>query len=149
MNRVPTCLFLFFTFLALCVWPFRDSLVSASKTPPSQAQVERGKYLVEEVAKCAECHTPRDGAGNLKGDSWLQGASIWIRPVAPILNWADQAPPIAGIPSFNDEQMERVLEKGVGPEGETLRPPMHAYHLHPEDARSIIAYLRTLTPTRH
>src|SRR5215475_11010222 len=84
-------------------------------TIDKKSQVERGRYLVEEVAKCVECHTPRNEKGELKREAWLQGAPIWIRPVAPIANWADQAPPLAGLPSFTDQQMENVLEKGVGP----------------------------------
>src|SRR5262249_605908 len=109
-----------------------------------ESGVERGKYLVEEVAKCAECHTPRDERGELKTAAWLRGATIWIRPVARIANWADSAPPLAGLPALSDAQMETVLEKGTGPEGEELRPPMHIYHMHPEDAKAIIAYLKSL-----
>ncbi|MGB9473595.1 MAG: hypothetical protein WCE87_00840 [Candidatus Udaeobacter sp.] len=107
-------------------------------------EVERGRYLVEEVAKCPECHTPRNERGELRQDAWLAGAPIWIRPVAPISNWADHAPALAGLPSFTEEQAERVLEKGTGPEGEELRPPMHIYHMKHEDARAIIAYLKSV-----
>ena len=106
--------------------------------------VERGKYLVENVAMCGECHTPRNSRGDLKYDAWLQGASTWIRPVAPIENWADNAPPLAGMPSFTDEQFYTILEKGTGPEGEVLRPPMHIYHMHHEDAKAIVAYLKSV-----
>jgi hypothetical protein len=106
-------------------------------------EVERGRYLVEEVAKCAECHTPRDGRGDLRQDAWLSGAPIWIKPIGPIQNWADHAPALAGLPSFTDAQMERILEKGTGPEGEALRPPMHIYHMKSEDAKAIIAYLKS------
>ncbi len=108
------------------------------------AEIERGKYLVEDVAMCVECHTPRDSQGALRTDAWLAGAPIWIRPVAPIPNWADHAPSLAGWPSFTEEQGERVLEKGTGPEGEQLRPPMHIYHMKHEDAKAIIAYLKSL-----
>jgi len=80
----------------------------------------------------------------LKYDAWLQGASTWIRPVAPIQPWADAAPPLAGMPSFTDEQFATILEKGTGPEGEALRPPMHIYHMHHEDAKAIVAYLKSL-----
>ena len=148
MTHFRLCvLFLCFS-VPLGALTLRQSRDGASPRSPARGSgdVQRGKYLVEEVAKCAECHTPRDSAGNLKSDSWLQGAPIWIKPIAPIQNWADQAPTLAGLPAFTDEQMERVLEKGVGPEGETLRPPMHIYHMHPDDARAIIAYLKTLTP---
>jgi hypothetical protein len=109
-----------------------------------KGEVERGRYLVEEVAKCPECHTPRNERGELKRDAWLRGAPIWIKPVAPIANWADHAPALAGFPSFTEEQGERILEKGTGPEGEELRPPMHIYHMNHADAKAIIAYLKSL-----
>lgn len=111
--------------------------------------VEHGKYLVEEVAKCPECHTPRNANGDLEKGAWLQGAAIWIRPTRHIANWADQAPALAGLPSFTEVEMERVLEKGIGPEGEVLRPPMHIYHMTPTDAKAIIAYLKSLPVEKH
>jgi mono/diheme cytochrome c family protein len=104
---------------------------------------------VEEVAKCGECHTPRDASGNLDMHQWLQGAPIWIMPVKPIPNWADHVPALAGLPSFTQEQMERVLEKGIGPENEPLRPPMHIYHMTQSDAKAIIAYLKSLPTEKH
>lgn len=138
--------FLGFAFLAVLV------LGAAGGTNRGEAQkseVERGRYLVEEVAKCSECHTPRDSSGQLDSQAWLQGAPIWIQPVHHIQNWADHAPALAGLPSFTDEEMERVLEKGVGPEGEVLRPPMHIYHMAPADAKAIIAYLKSLPLQKH
>lgn len=107
-------------------------------------QIERGRYLVEDVAMCAECHTPRDSRGELEKQSWLQGAPIWIMPVKRIPEWADNAPALAGLPGMTVEEVERVLEQGTGPEGEVLRPPMHIYHMKPEDAKAIIAYLNSL-----
>jgi len=128
------------------------AMISASTAPgrdgaqgaADKAQVERGRYLVEEVAKCPECHTPRNERGELKRDAWLRGARIWIRPVTPIANWADRAPALAGFPSLTEAEGERVLEKGIGPEGEELRPPMHIYHMNHADAQAIIAYLKSL-----
>lgn len=37
-------------------------------------EIERGRYLVEALGHCAECHTPRDPFGGLDRASWLQGA---------------------------------------------------------------------------
>jgi mono/diheme cytochrome c family protein len=136
-----------FSVLALATWAGAQrgtSAPNAGKGVGGGGDVERGKYLVENVAMCGECHTPRDARGELKTGAWLQGASTWIRPVAPIYPWADAAPPLAGMPSFTDEQFATILEKGTGPEGEVLRPPMHIYHMHHEDAKAIIAYLKTL-----
>ena len=118
-----------------------------SQPANNRGDVERGRYLVEEVAKCYECHTPRNAQGELQREQWLQGAPTYITPVPPIRNWSENAPPLAGFPSYTDEQGERILEQGTGPEGETLRPPMHTYHLTPQDAKAIIAYLRSLPRT--
>lgn len=104
----------------------------------------RGRYLVEEVAKCSECHTPRDTENQLDRGRWLQGASIWIEPVRHVSNWAQFAPPLAGLPGLNDEQMERVLERGQSANGREIQPPMHLYHLNHADALAVIAYLRSL-----
>lgn len=125
--------------------------VSSSAPPPApqqpgnnQAEIARGRYLADEVARCYECHTPRNAQGALERDRWLQGASVWIMPVQPIHNWAESVPPLAGLPSYTDEQAEIVLEKGTTPDGQPLQPPMHTYHLTHEDAMAIIAYLRSL-----
>src|SRR5579863_714649 len=121
----------------------------ALPAPATKNEIERGRYLAEEIAKCTECHTPRKADGELDAGAWLRGAPIWIRPVAPIANWADRAPALAGLPSFTEEQAEKVLEDGTGPNGEALRPPMHIYHMAPADARAIIAYLKSLPAEVH
>jgi mono/diheme cytochrome c family protein len=119
----------------------------ATSSPPDGAQVARGRYLVEEVAKCAECHTPRTATGQLDASQWLQGAPIWIEPIYPYTNWADHAPDLAGLPNYTDDQIARVLEQGIGVNGQALQPPMHSYHMNPADAQAIIAYLRSLPPS--
>ena len=134
----------FFSGLLLAALAASVGLTRAKTTSADKTEIEHGRYLVEEVAKCAECHTPRNAQGELDSHAWLQGAPIWITPVRPNPNWAERAPALAGFPSLSEEQGERVLEKGTGPEGETLRPPMHIYHMTHEDSKAIIAYLKSL-----
>lgn len=38
--------------------------------------VEYGKQLVEEVAKCGNCHTPRKTTEELDRSKWLKGARL-------------------------------------------------------------------------
>ncbi|MGJ8546681.1 MAG: c-type cytochrome [Sulfitobacter sp.] len=38
------------------------------------AQITRGRYLVEALAHCGECHTPRSPLGALTYSQWLSGA---------------------------------------------------------------------------
>src|SRR5271156_3332597 len=64
----------------------------AAAAPAQQGDIERGRYLVENVAMCEECHTPRDADGNLDASRRLQGAQIWIVPVHANPNWANNAP---------------------------------------------------------
>jgi mono/diheme cytochrome c family protein len=93
---------------------------------------------------CSECHTPRDSEGNLDNRHYLQGAPIWIMPVQRMTNWAMRAPAIAGLEGFTDVQAQTVLEKGIGPNGIEIHPPMHIYHMNHADAQAVIAYLRSL-----
>jgi mono/diheme cytochrome c family protein len=37
-------------------------------------KVDRAAYIVEALAHCAECHTPRNLLGALKKNNWFQGA---------------------------------------------------------------------------
>lgn len=114
-------------------------------TKTAQAgDVQRGRYLVEDVAKCAECHTPRDAQDQLDRERWLQGARVWITPVHPTANWAEYAPALAGFAAYTDEDAANVLERGIGTNGKAIRPPMHIYHMSHEDAAAVVAYLRSL-----
>lgn len=116
---------------------------------PGQQQnpAERGRYLVENVAMCGECHTPRDENGEVDNARLLQGAPTWITPVHPTTKWATRAPALAGFPGITDEQGEDVLERGRGPNGLAIQPPMHIYHMNHADATAIIAYLKSLPST--
>jgi hypothetical protein len=93
---------------------------------------------------CEECHTPRDDGGNLDESRRLQGAPIWIQPVHAMTDWANRAPGLAGFVGFTDAQGEDILERGVGPNGIAIQPPMHIYHMNQADAQAVIAYLRSL-----
>ncbi len=125
---------------------------NAPKPPAKQAKsgastssdVDRGRYVEEEVARCWECHDPVGDDGIPDRTAHLQGGPIWIQPVHPMGNWSENAPKLAGLASYTDDQMTFVLEKGIGVNGRTIQPPMHVYHLNHADASAIIAYLRSL-----
>lgn len=47
----------------------------------ASAKVARGKYLVESIGACADCHTPRNEKGEFVKQQWLQEQlSISSRP---------------------------------------------------------------------
>src|SRR3954467_4042434 len=125
----------------------QTSAPASASTSAKPGQIEHGRYIAEEIAKCSECHTPRTGLGALDRTRWLQGASIWIEPIPHFPNWADRAPALAGLPGYSDEQMRRVLQQGMGVNGQPLQPPMHEYHMNAADSQAVIAYLRSLPTT--
>jgi mono/diheme cytochrome c family protein len=43
--------------------------------------------------------------------------------------------------------MIRLLTTGVWRDGQRLRPPMPQFRMSREDAESVVAYLRSLTPS--
>jgi len=119
------------------------ALVLLTATAGAQS-LTRGKYLVERISLCNDCHTPRDQKGELIMGQSLQGAPIGSKPIHP-MPWAEIAPPIAGVPGhFTDPQMVKFLETGVRPDGSTPRPPMPPYRFSHEDALAVVAYLRAM-----
>lgn len=111
-----------------------------------ETQIERGKYLVHEVARCIECHTPRTRSGQLLERKLLEGAPVPVRSPYPDIQWAFHAPQIAGLPGWSREQIIYLLQNGERPNGDAPRPPMPNFHLNQEDAEAVVAYLESLNP---
>jgi mono/diheme cytochrome c family protein len=122
-----------------------NSLAQAKPESPSSGSVERGKYIVEHVAMCVECHTPRDDAGNLLESQYLEGAPIPVKPPPyPNMNWALKAPAIAGLIGYTKEEGVRLLMEGFTRDGKIPNPPMPHFRLNRGDAEAVVDYLKSL-----
>ena len=108
--------------------------------------VARGKYIVESVAMCGQCHTPLDSDGNPDRSQWLQGSSVPYMPAQPNGDWPIRAPRIGGNPPANDADMVRLLTTGIWVNGNRLRQPMPQFRLNNSDAEAVVAYLKSLAP---
>lgn len=120
------------------------SMVCCGGGDSRESEISRGKYLVENVAKCADCHSQRSPNGQLDASRWLQGADLGFQPIHPMPVWARYAPEISGLPGMTPENGVRLLTTGIGPAGQPLRPPMPDFRMTEEDAKAVVAYLRTL-----
>jgi mono/diheme cytochrome c family protein len=124
--------------------------VAASIPFASQAseQTEHGKYLVEEVAKCQGCHTPRGADGQLDREKWLKGAVLDFQPMQPAKDWHKTSPDLTPggrlWQRWGEKGITEFLKTGLGPKGHAADPPMPAYKLKPEDAEAVVEYLKTL-----
>jgi mono/diheme cytochrome c family protein len=112
--------------------------------PPPQEGGVRGRYLTHQVAMCVQCHTPRDGQGQLRLDQQFRGAPMPVRAPFPSQEWALTAPNIAGLTGFTNQQIRELLTQGRITGRQAPLPPMPSYRLTIEDADAIIAYLRSL-----
>ena len=117
-----------------------------SEKTGAPADVARGKYLVESVAVCGECHTPRDSNGNPDRNRWLQGASVPYMPARPDSDWPINAPRIGGTPPASDADMVKLLTTGIWTNGNRLRSPMPQFRMDRSDAEAVVAYLKSVTP---
>ncbi len=116
-----------------------------SKPASAAADVARGRYLVEDVAVCGQCHTPRDSNGNLDRRRWLQGGSVPYLPARPDMDWPINAPRIGGTPPANDADMIKLLTTGIWIDGKRLRLPMPQFRMDRGDAEAVVAYLKSVT----
>jgi mono/diheme cytochrome c family protein len=107
------------------------------------ATIERGRYLVEGVGMCIDCHSPRLQTGEYDRSRWLMGAPLPFAPTVPMPAWAPAAPSIAGLENYTDEEAVKLLMTGMTPLDSALRPPMPEYRMNAEDAAAVVAYLRS------
>jgi mono/diheme cytochrome c family protein len=117
--------------------------ITAATTLP-RGNLEHGRYIVEHVAMCIECHSGRDSQGNILESERFLGAPIPFAP--PWSNdWAMRAPRNRGLPGYTDDLALRLLTEGaIGRKGERLRPPMPRFRMSVQDAADVIAYMRSL-----
>ena len=129
------------------------ALASAQSRPAAPARplpagnVEHGRYIAERVAMCVECHSGRDGMGNILESQRYLGAELPYTPAAWARNgnWATRAPRTKGLAGYDDAQALRLLTEGsIGRNGVQLRPPMPRFHMTPQDAADVIAFLRSV-----
>jgi mono/diheme cytochrome c family protein len=135
----------------LCTATFIASTLFVLNIEPAAAaskQVERGRYLVEEVAKCQSCHTPQSETSSEDRSHWLKGATLEIQPFKETPGWHKAAPDLT--PSgklwgrWKEEGILKFLQTGLGPSGKPAGPPMPTYKLDKADAKAIIEYLKSL-----
>ncbi|MBI5692782.1 MAG: cytochrome c [Verrucomicrobia bacterium] len=120
-----------------------EATTSPSAVAPAPELINRGRYLVERVGMCADCHGPRNEKGQLIMSQWLKGSPLPFQPMVP-MPWSPAAPAIAGLPSMTTEQAVAFLQTGVRADGSRPLPPMPEFRFSEADATAVVAYLKSL-----
>jgi len=128
---------------------------SAEKIEITPARVERGRYLVLHVTDCLGCHSDhhfdRFGMPVKAGTEGQGGFAFDEKLGVPGVVCAQNitSDPEYGLARWSDGEVLRAMREGVDRNGRALFPmmPYLGYRtLSDEDARAIVAYLRTLPP---
>jgi hypothetical protein len=130
---------------------------AAEKIEATPERVARGKYLVHNVSICLDCHSERTYAYALPFKPGREGVGgfVWDQKIGfpGTLAAANLTPdPETGLGKWTDGEILRAMREGVDREGNALFPIMpygHYRSMSDEDAKSIVAYLRTLKPLRY
>ena len=118
---------------------------ASGQEKPRKDLVGLGKYIVDHVAMCVECHTPRDETGRLIREQYLNGAPVPVNgPPYPVMKWAVKAPAIAGLIGYTKEEGVRLFTQGITRDGRVPDPPMPPFRLSTQDAEAVVAYLKSL-----
>ncbi len=129
---------------AVAAQPRAAAAAAAAAPEGPTGDAAHGRYLVERVIMCGECHSERDQAGDLIESSRLRGGSMPARVPWPA-DWPVQVPRILGLPGYSDAEAMRLLTEGaIKRNGTRARAPMPRFRMTPQDAADIIAFLRSL-----
>lgn len=119
--------------------------------PARSAEWNRGRYLANGVAHCAECHTPRTLLGALNRDRWMAGNAKGEGPEGEAV--PNITPhPTDGIGKWTVEELAESLETGFLPNGDSYGSLMAdvvekgTAKLNEADRRAIAVYIKSLPP---
>lgn len=128
----------------------------ASVDAGPQASVARGNYLVNHIAVCTACHTPRNPDGSPDTAKFLSGVECFIDADADVnlgcLHSRNLTNHETGLKNRTDAEIKNMFLNGRRPNGDALVPVMPYYVFHnmtDVDADSIVMYLRTVPGVDH
>lgn len=118
-------------------------------SPPSRPTVERGEYLANRVAQCAQCHSKRNMADlSFAGPRFAGGAEL-NEPFAPDLTFVTPNltpdPETGAIASWTEDQFVERFRVGRTVEGSPMMWEFFG-RMSDTDLRAIYRYLMSLDP---
>src|SRR3954463_11966782 len=128
--------------------------ITDRKFESTPQRLERGRYIVENLAGCIRCHSPNDLRKPIPGTE----GSGWALPRRRRNPWKHQvmAPNITpdretGLGLWTDDEIGRAIREGVDRNGRSFTyamPSLEYRKMSDEDLASVVVYLRSLAPIR-
>lgn len=120
--------------------------------------VERGRYLVNTILACGNCHTPKAPDGTPIAGKELAGGGLSFSAPFFVGSASNITPDKeTGIGNWSDDEIKRAITQGARPDhgrlaGMPLAPMMWvAFYkaMTPGDLDAVVAYLRAIPPVRN
>ena len=136
------------------IYPWRwlfFSLPEEIPEAPLATPEQRGRYLVDVLGHCAECHTPRNIAGGLKRGKALAGTRYGPGGSVPNITPDTET----GIGAWTAGDLIFFFQTGLKPDGDDVQGEMRDViedglrYLSKEDLLAIAAYLKVVPPIHH
>ena len=114
--------------------------------------LERGKYLMNSIVACGNCHIARGEQGQPLLDRGLSGGTVFDEE--PFKAYAPNITPDmeTGIGKWSDAQLVKAIREGIRPDGSIIGPPMPiAFYrdMADGDVKAIVAYLRAQSAVKN
>lgn len=141
------------TLKTICASMLMAWLMAGAFPAYAAGDAERGKYLVT-IMGCGDCHTPGYFLGKPDFSHPLSGSDVGFELPEAGIHWGPNLTPDpeTGLGQWSDKDIITAFRTGLRPDGRLLVPVMpygDFAALTDQDARAIVAYLRTLQPVRH
>jgi mono/diheme cytochrome c family protein len=128
-------------------------LLAFDRTGAADTLLQRGAYLVNTVAACGRCHTPRDAHGNpIAAMELAAGIEFDDGVIGHVVGPNITPDRETGIGKWTEGQIITALRYGTRPDGTIIGAPMPiaAYRdIADADLAAIAKYLRRIKPIRH
>ena len=125
--------------IALCVLVTAFPYTVSAQTPPDNALLSRGEYVLR-ISGCSHCHTAENGEP-------LAGGRALETPFGTFYTPNISSHETAGIGAWTVDHLQQALGHGISPDGTDYYPafPYTSYtRLHSDDLHAMHAYILSL-----
>jgi len=126
-------------------------IVCAAVAARAETLVERGRYLVDTVMTCHNCHTPMGPNGPIF-DKALSGGLHFDEPPFDVTASNITSDKETGIGAWSDAELKTFMTTGVRPNGvavAVVMPTAFYKIMTARDLDAVVAYLRTIPPVKN
>jgi mono/diheme cytochrome c family protein len=124
-----------------------DGPVAADLSTPEK----RGRYDVEVLAACGDCHSTQDSQGNLVAGMDYAGGMELPFAGRKVIYSSNITPSVNGIPYYTEELFVEAMRTGKVRSRplDDMMPTHYFGKMTDQDLKDIFAYLKTLKPVDH